>query len=193
MKSLKILTLAATSLTLLFLVGVGSYAGPMKDSVEGKQDFRHMADDMVRVFNSNAENNRCQDAEVITGEAVTDVQWEYTEESIIFPNGTNVDDWFAYTTVADNCPPDTTQVNFGVGITSDDIDRLAVAVYEDCGSWPVVKGETAWGNEDELACVITDVDPGVTYYIHVNLIDAPESGNVIYDLRVGEHCFIPPF
>ncbi len=192
MKVLRILTLLAVTIALLFLSGVGTFADPGEDDLDTKQDIRHFADDLRYLLNSNTANNRCQDAEVIVGTAVTDLQWEYSEENIIFPSGNNVDDWYEYTTAAGDCPIGTTQVNFGVTITSDDIDRLALAIYDNCGSWPFLKGETPWGQDDKLAAVKTNVGAGVTYYIHVNLTDAPEDGTVSYDLEVGEHCYIPP-
>jgi hypothetical protein len=192
MKFLRILTLMAVTVALLFLSGIGTFANPGEDNVDAKGGFGQFIDQPMVAINSNSANNRCQDAEVIVGTAVSNVRWEYSEENIIFPSGNNVDDWFAYTTVDDDCPVGTTQVNFGVSITSDDIDLLALTVYDDCGNWPLIMGETPWGHDNELGAVKSNVAAGVTYYIHVNLTDTPEDGWVSYDLTVSEQCNIPP-
>ncbi len=191
MKTMRILTLLVIAIALLYTSGIELYADTGDDSGDTipfqNLDFDH---DISGVLNSNPNNNSCQDALEIFSEEVTSTERSLVLEDLAFPNGNDVDDWYSYTTVVDDCPgSESPHLRLNMAMDMEDRYRLRIEVYDSCGGQPIAEGVTDPWTMSDWYIDVRDINPDETYYIHVNLIDPPENGVIRYTLKLFEKCY----
>jgi hypothetical protein len=200
MKFTRALIYIAIAIIASGIFGSGINADTGDDSSERTQILSQDGiSDRLSGLNSTPDNNSCQDAvDVMEVRTDWDMYSEHNELKIsgmMFTNGNDVDDWYIYT-VWDifDCPyPDEPYIiRIGLGSDIEDLDRLNVELYEECDGHPIAQGEEHPADYiDEIQIDFTSYEAGKTYYIHVNLIDPPESGAVTYNLYLQQYCGHP--
>jgi hypothetical protein len=131
-------------------------------------------------------DDRCEEAlkvkPVKISESGQGEKWQYKEEYRWFTNGSNEDDWYAYTTTKDSEWESPGEVKFKVQIESEDINILSVGVYQTCDSWPI---KYAAKTQEEQS--ITPRTGNTKYYFHVNLLAPPNDKKAVkYSITIIE-------
>ena len=144
-------------------------------------------------------NDRCAEARELpatsTGSGNNKI-FEAKINNAWFTKGSNVDDWYVYTT-HEACGSD--YIKSLIVTVSSDKPQIEVELYDDCNNWPVagsiwttdtptgVKSYQFSGLEKTLNQ--GDVAAAKTYYIHVNYLRPPDDRSGIkYSLDLIERC-----
>ncbi len=194
MKAERALTIIVITIALLVLSGIGLYAdtGDDNDDTIPLHIQGHVGD-IVFALNSNPDNNSCQDAQEIFFDEETSMRRTCRLEDMTFPSGNDVDDWYMYTTVINDCPLPEYPTSLNVSLYGEeDIERINVEVYDSCDGQPVAREQQTAPGDPTKRLLVEGINPDETYYIHVNVIDPPENGTLTYNLSVHERCWGVP-
>ena len=144
-------------------------------------------------------NDRCAEAKELTATSTgtgNNKVYEAKINTAWFTKGSNVDDWYMYTT-HEACGTD--YIKSLIVTVSSDKPQIEVELYDDCNNWPIDSSiwttDTPTGVKSyQFSGLEKDVQAGAvpaakTYYIHVNYLRPPDDGSGIkYSLDLIERC-----